>query len=223
MTITKVIMHNSISLDGSFTDFEVNMELHYEIASRYKADANLIGSNTIVTGIEIYGGEIPPENEADFKKPDRLAALPYWIIADTKGITKGMLHTCRSFEYCKDVIVLISQQTNEDYINYLKERDYEYIVCGNEHTDFKKALSILSTNYGIKTVLVDSGPTLNRVLFSQGLVDEISLLISPKIVGRRSNKLLTNLNMRKNNIDLELLACEGFGNGLVLLRYKVLK
>ena len=40
----KLIMHNSISLDGSFTDFEVNMGLHYQIASTYKADASLIGS-----------------------------------------------------------------------------------------------------------------------------------------------------------------------------------
>ena len=223
MATIKVIMHNSTSLDGSFTDFEVNMGLHYEIASRYKADASLIGSNTIVTGIEIYGGEIPPENETDFKKPDRLATLPYWVIADTKGVTRGMLHTCRSFEYCKDVIVLISHQTNEDYVNYLKERDYNYIVCGNEYIDFKKALNILSTNYGIKTVLVDSGPTLNGVLFSQGIVDEISLLISPTLVGRKSNKLLANINMGNNNVDLELLICEGLDNGLVLLRYKVLK
>jgi hypothetical protein len=51
------------------------------------------------------GGEIPPENEADFRKPDRSVALPYWVIVDTKGITQGLLHTCRSFEFCKDVIV----------------------------------------------------------------------------------------------------------------------
>jgi len=121
MAINKVIMHNSVSLDGSFTDFEVNMELHYQIANRYKADANLIGSNTIVTGIEVYGGEIPPESDADFKKPDRGVSLPYWVITDTNGITKGMLHTCRSFEFCKDVIVLVSQKTSGDYINYLRQ------------------------------------------------------------------------------------------------------
>ena len=168
-------------------------------------------------------GEIPPENEADLKKPDRLASLPYWVIADTKGITRGMLHTCRSFEYCKDVIVLISQQTNENYIDYLKERDYDFIVCGNEQIDFKKALSILSKNYGITTILIDSGPTLNGLLLSQGIVDEISLLISPTIVGKKSNKLLAGLNSGKNNLDLELLACEGLNGGLVLLKYKVLK
>ena len=219
----KTIMHNSISLDGSFTDFEVNMGLHYQIANNFKADANLIGSNTITAGIEIYGGEIPLESEADFTKPDRSVTLPYWVIVDTKGITKGLLHTCRSFEFCKDVIVLISQQTNEDYMNYLKERDYDYLVCGTEHIDYGKALSALSTKYGIKTILIDSGPTLNRVLLSKGLIDEISLLVSPILVGCKSDKLLANINNGSKNINLKLLACENIEKELVLLRYDVLK
>jgi 2,5-diamino-6-(ribosylamino)-4(3H)-pyrimidinone 5'-phosphate reductase len=219
----KVIMHNSISLDGSFTDFEVNMGLHYQIAGKYNADANLIGSNTIKTGIEIYGGEIPPEKEADFTKPERNMALPYWIIVDTKGITQGLLHTCRSFEFCKDVIILISQRTNEDYINYLKERNYDYLVCGNEYIDYEKALSALNTKYGIKTILIDSGPTLNGVLLSKGLIDEISLLVSPFLVGGKSDKLLAHLNNESTNINLKLLACEDVEKELVLLRYEVLK
>ncbi|MFC1986262.1 RibD family protein [Chloroflexota bacterium] len=219
----KIIMHNSLSLDGSFTDFEVNMGLHYQVAGTYKADANLIGSNTIKTGIEIYGGEIPPETESDFKKPDRSIALPYWVIVDTKGITKGLLHTCRSFEFCKDVIVLISQNTNDDYINYLKERNYDYLVCGNKYIDFEKALSALSTKYGIKTILVDSGPTLNGLLLRKGLIDEISLLVSPILVGSKSDKLLAHLNNGSTNTNLKLLACEGVETELVLLRYEVLK
>jgi len=223
MAMTKVIMHNSISLDGSFTDFEVNMGLHYQIASTYKADANLIGSNTIKTGIEIYGGEIPPENKGDFTKPNRSVDLPYWVIADTKGITQGLLHTCRSFEFCKDVIVLISQQTNEDYTNYLNERNYDYLVCGNKHIDFKKAFSALSTKYGIRTILIDSGPTLNGVLLNKGLIDEISLLVSPTLVGGKSDKLLAHLNNGSTSINLKLLACEDVKKEFVLLRYEVLK
>ena len=154
VAINKVIMHNSVSLDGSFTDFEVNMGLHYQIAGRYSADASLIGSNTIQAGVKDYGEEIQPENKADFVKPHRDAALPYWIIADTKGITKGLLHTCRSFEFCKDVIVLISQQTKKDFIHYLSERNYDYLVCGDKHIDYEEAFGNLSKIYGIKTVLV---------------------------------------------------------------------
>ena len=223
MSIVKVIMHNSVSLDGSFTDFEVNMGLHYQIAGRYRADASLIGSNTIKTGIEIYGREIPLENEADFNKPDRDAALPYWVIVDTKGIAKGLLHTCRSFEFCKDVILLISEQTGEDYINYLKERNYDYLVCGDEHIDYEAAVGALNTNYRIETVLIDSGPTLNGVLLGKGLVDEISLLVSPVLVGGRSDKLLAHLNTDGQNVKLKLISCENMEKEYLLLRYEVLK
>ncbi|MFC1956153.1 dihydrofolate reductase family protein [Chloroflexota bacterium] len=223
MPIPKIIMHNSVSLDGSFTDFDVDMELHYQIASRYQADANLIGSNIIKSGIEIYGGEIPPENEADFTKPDRDPALPYWVIVDTRAINQGLLHTCRSFEFCKDVIVLISRQTSKDYIDYLNERDYDYLVCGNEHVDYEKAFNILNTKYGVKTILVDSGPTLNGLLLGRGLIDEISLLVSPVLVSTKSDKLLAHLNFEIQNVNLELLTCEDLDKGHVLLRYKVLR
>ena len=219
----KTIMHNSVSLDGSFTDFEVNMGLHYQIASRFKADANLIGSNTIKSGIEIYGGEIPPENELDFQKPDRDTSLPYWIIVDTKGITKGLLHTCRSFEFCKDVIVLISQKTSQDYINYLKERNYDHLMCGNEYVNFEKALSDLKLQYGIKTILIDSGPTLNGVLLSNGLIDEISLLVYTVLVRNNQDKLLANLNTEDQNINLELLSYELLDKNFMLLKYQVQK
>lgn len=218
----KIIMHNSVSLDGSFTNFDVNMGLHYQIARRYEADAHLIGSNTIKTGIDIYSGEIPPENESDFIKPNRDAGLPYWVIVDTKGITKGLLHTCRSFEFCRDVIVLVSNKTNEDYINYLKERSYDYLICGNEHIDFEKACSVLSGKYGVRTILVDSGPMLNGVLLNIGLIDEMSLLVFPILVGGKSDKLLTYLNMGNQNVHLELLAHEYLDEGTMLLRYKVL-
>ena len=223
MPVPKIIMHNSVSLDGSFTDFDVDMGLHYQIASRYKADANLIGSNTIKTGIQIYGGEIPQENEADFTKPERDPSLPYWVIVDTKGITQGLLHTCRSFEFCKDVIVLISQQTSKDYVDYLSKRHYDYIVCGKDYVDYEKAIYDLNTKYGIETILVDSGPTLNRLLLGRGLINEISLLISPVLVGTKSDKLLAYLNLDSQNVNLELLTCEDLDKGYVLLRYKVLR
>ena len=64
---TNLILHNSISLDGSLTNFAVDMELHYRIAGEYKPDAHLIGSNTIQTGIKLYGSS-KPERKNDFKK-----------------------------------------------------------------------------------------------------------------------------------------------------------
>jgi len=52
--LPKIILHNSISIDGSLTNFEPNMGLHYQIAGNYKPDIHLIGSNTIKKHLNFY-------------------------------------------------------------------------------------------------------------------------------------------------------------------------
>ena len=222
MAKPRVIMHNSVSLDGSATNFEVNMGLHYQLAGEYKQDIHFVGSNTIKTGMEQYLEEIPPEDESDFKKPEKNTDQAYWVIPDTRGILRGLLHTCRRDQFCPDVIILVSDTTPEDYIQYLEERHYDYIVCGDDHVDYEKAFEILNKNYGAKTVLVDAGPVLNGILLEKGLIDEISLLVMPELVGKKSLYMFSGLNLEERNIELELLESRVIENSYVLLRYRVL-
>ena len=66
-----IILHNSVSLDGSLINFDVNMKLHYQIAGGYEPDAHLIGSNTIIDGIKLYGNP-SKEKKEDFIKHYRI-------------------------------------------------------------------------------------------------------------------------------------------------------
>ena len=218
--LPKVIIHNSVSLDGSLTDFEPNMELHYQIAGKYKPDVHLIGSNTVKVGAELYGEGVPLEEAKDFEKPKRDESLPYWVIPDTKGALEGLLHTCRRFEFCKDVIVLVSEQTPKKYIEHLKERNYGYYVVGEKHVDLEKALELLSAKYGVKKVLADTGKVLSNLLLNQGLASEISLLIHPVIVGNKSYNIFANVS---EDVSLKLDKAEILGKGYVWLVYKVSK
>ncbi|MCW4045195.1 MAG: hypothetical protein NWE94_06735 [Candidatus Bathyarchaeota archaeon] len=118
----KVIVHNSVSVDGSLTNFVPDMGLHYQIAGSYKADVHLIGSNTVRVGLDLYGGGVPAEERKDFEKPERDRSLPLWVIPDSAGTLKGLLHACRRFEYCRDIVVLVSEETPEEYIAYLREK-----------------------------------------------------------------------------------------------------
>jgi 2,5-diamino-6-(ribosylamino)-4(3H)-pyrimidinone 5'-phosphate reductase len=194
------------------------MGLHYQIAGNYNADTHLIGSNTVKVGVELYGGAVPPEEKKDFEKHERAENLPYWIISDTKGILKGLFHTCRRFEYCKDIILLSSEETPREYVSHLKERDYEYHIVGKNHIDLEKALKLLSEKYKVRTILADTGRILGNLLLRLGFVSEISLLIHPVIVGEKSYNMFGNVN---KNIKLKLLKKETINNGCVWLVYNV--
>lgn len=74
-------------------------------------------------------------------------------------------------------------KTPEDYIGYLKERNYSIIVDGGEVIVFRAALDTLAMYYKVKTVLTDSGGGIARILIKEVLADEVTLLISPVIVG----------------------------------------
>ncbi|MCK5300554.1 MAG: dihydrofolate reductase family protein [Thermoplasmatales archaeon] len=212
-----IILHNSISLDGSLTNFEVNMELHYKIAAKYKPDAHLIGSNTIESGIKLYGNN-SSELKKDFNKPKRNKDLPYWIIIDTKGKLINHLHEIRRFEFCRDVIILISKETKNDYIEYLKLRNYDYHVVGGKKVIIKKSLKLLKTKYNIDKILTDTGRILGNILLQKDFVSEISLLIHPIIVG---DNVYTIFSDMLKSIDLELLKKEILHNNYIWVVYKI--
>jgi 2,5-diamino-6-(ribosylamino)-4(3H)-pyrimidinone 5'-phosphate reductase len=216
--LPKIIIHNSISIDGSLTNFDVNMGLHYQIAGNYKPDCHLIGSNTAKTGIESYGQGGTPEEMSDFEKPKRNNRLPYWVIIDTKGVLKGLLHNLRRFEYCKDVILLVSEKTPKEYIKYLQERNYDYHIVGKDCVALKKALILLADRYKVKTILTDTGRILSNLLLNQGFVSEISLLVHPIIVGEKSYNMFSTINKR---ITLRLVKKEMLEKEYVWLVYKV--
>jgi len=159
-------MFNTISVDGSIKDFELDLGLHYEVAGKIRADAHLIGSDTARIGVELFTENVPPEEPADFAKPVIKAVenRPFWVLSDAKGKLKGLLHVFRKSCYCKDVIVIVANKTPKDYINYLKERNYNIIIAGDENIDFRSALDRLGTHYNVKTVMTDSGGGLTSAL-----------------------------------------------------------
>ncbi|MDF1559145.1 MAG: dihydrofolate reductase family protein [Bacteroidales bacterium] len=212
-----IILHNSVTLDGSLTGFLPDMELHYRLAGSFQPDANLIGSETVITGQEMFGNGILNEEPGDFVTPVRDRRLPWWVIVDSGGRLKGMLHTCRRFEYCKDVILLVSELTPEDYIKHLVERKYRYICTGGEKVDLQAALSVLSKKYGVNRIVTDTGSILGNLLLDKQLVDEVSVLVHPMIKGIDSYNMFCNI---PSEVQLSLIKEEKFDNGCVWIVYK---
>jgi 2,5-diamino-6-(ribosylamino)-4(3H)-pyrimidinone 5'-phosphate reductase len=219
--LPRVVVFNSVSVDGAIKDFDVNIALHYEVLGQIGADALLAGSNTAKTGIELFMKTVPPEEPSDFAKPTMKAddQRPLWVIADSRGILQGLMHVHRKSGYAKDIIVLVSKSTPRDYLEYLAARKYDYIMAGSDHVDYKAALDELNKRYGVKTIVTDTGGVLFALLLEQGLVDEVQLLIAPEIVGQKAVNLFRSLN---HPVKLELKRVENIkGHALLVFSGRV--
>jgi len=217
----KVILHNTISLDGSLSGFEADLNIHYSLASSLKVDAYLVGSQTILEATD----EIPPEKDEQEKRPayDPTDIRPFWVVVDSQSRLKGLLHHYRKMEYIKDIIVLISQDTPKDYQEYLKERDYPFIKVGKGQVALDEAFGRLKSEFRIETLLTDSGPGLNNALLARNLVDEISLVIAPLILAQSHPKIFVGLDLDSSQVRLHALDSQNLGKDHIWLHYKVEK
>jgi 2,5-diamino-6-(ribosylamino)-4(3H)-pyrimidinone 5'-phosphate reductase len=221
--LPRIILHNTVSLDGRIDWFNPDVGLHYELASRWNFDAHLAGSNTIFNPAEA----IPEEDEETFKpqKKDPNDKRPLLVVPDSRGRVRNW-HVLRKAAYWRDMIALCVTSTPKKYLDYLQERHINYIIAGNDHVHLRKALEELNSRYGVKLILLDSGGTLNGILLREGLVDEVSILISPFLIGGTSLRSIfraRDLTSVEGVIRLKLLNVEKMKDDIIWLRYKVIR
>jgi 2,5-diamino-6-(ribosylamino)-4(3H)-pyrimidinone 5'-phosphate reductase len=216
----RVVLHNAVSADGRIDWFGPDIGLYYELASIWGADAVLSGSETIRIAEELF----PESDEPMPELPQGLPSpLPLLVVPDSRGRIRTW-QTLRRMPYWRDVVVLCSRSTPEDYMAYLNREEIDSITAGDDHVDLHEALEELNARYGIEIVRVDSGGTLNGALLRAGLVDEVSILIHPVLVGGttpRSFFRAPDLAAPDGVVPLRLISAEQIRDGIVWLRYEV--
>lgn len=179
-TLPRVILHNTVSVDGRRDWFSPDVGLFYELASHWKEDATLAGADTLLaSGAETDDAALDSaEPPAGIIEDGR----PLLVVPDSRGRIR-MWRSLLDSSYWRGGIALCSRTTEERHRDYLARIGVDCIVSGDDHADLHFALELLAVRYGVKTVRVDSGGTLNGVLLRAGLVDEVSILIEPCLVG----------------------------------------
>jgi len=218
----EVIIHNSVSLDHAVRGFEIDLGQHYSALLALEPGAVLAGSATAKSGIELFMNISEPETEADRHRPEVRPddRRPLCVIVDSRGVLNNLLHFYRNMEHTKDVVILVSEATPEDYLDYLREREYPFIRCGKDRVDLKGAIGALGERFGVTRVVSDTGPDLNDVLIREGIADTISLIVHPVVVGEGEKKLFGRAGGR---VALELQKAVPMEQGTVHLVYAVKK
>jgi 2,5-diamino-6-(ribosylamino)-4(3H)-pyrimidinone 5'-phosphate reductase len=182
-----VTLHNAVSLDGRLLEWGmVDMGLYYGLVGAFKEDATLAGAETLLAGAAHEGVSTDP--------PDAVPAeaatgdsKPLLVVPDSRGRIR-MWRWILSQAYWRGGVALCSSTTPQEHLAYLERAGVERITAGSVQVDMETALSELRTRYGVERVRVDSGGTLNGVLLKLGLVDEVSLLVAPVLMGDNSSR-----------------------------------
>jgi 2,5-diamino-6-(ribosylamino)-4(3H)-pyrimidinone 5'-phosphate reductase len=225
MTLPRVVLHNEVSIDGRMDTFSADMGLYYGLAGHWKAQAMLSGSATMLAAFPPDEGDAPQEEAPAPPARDPDEQRQWLVIVDSRGRLRGWPQI-RNQPYWRDVIVLCSRATPQAYVEDLHKREIEHIVAGEDGVDLQAALAELRARYGVELVRVDSGGVLNGALLREGLVHEISLILSPYLVGGttpRSFFVAPDLSSEEGVIDLRLTHVERVEENTLWLRYEIVR
>lgn len=112
------------------------------------------------------------------------------------------------------IIEVLTEQTDERYLSYLKSLNIPYIFAGKTEIDIGTALLKLK-NIGCETLLLEGGSVINGYFQRADAIDEISLVVAP-VVAENDDKPLFSDSVIS---DFELISAEVI-NGNTVLNYK---
>jgi len=179
---------------------------------RTQADAVMAGAGTIRT--ERYGpvvktDELRAKREREGVFPNPLAV-----------IVSGRLHIPVDVPLLQDPesrVVILTQ--SEDELTGHKA-NVEYLRSESGPFDLRPLMERLRSEYGVRSVLCEGGPTLNASLLPYGLVDELFLTIAPTIAGGENALTIVTGAPLPELMQLKLLWAMKDGSELYL-RYAV--
>ncbi len=221
MSQMHVVLHIQTSLDARATGFEIDMGTYYQLAETFEPDATISGADTFLAA------PIPeevPEGSYEVASNFPSCSRSVMAIVDSRGRVKNW-RAIKKQPFWKIPVSLCSRTTPEEHLEYLKREGIETIITGKDRVDLKKALKELQARFGLRTLRIDSGGTLSAVMLKGGLIDEISVMLSPCVVGNADSAHFINpiVSGLPKPCRLKLKHVEELDGGSIWLKYDVIR
>ena len=234
-----IFCHMMTSLDGKITGNYMETpesgpagDSFYEIAfgknRAYQHQGWLSGRVTTDDNFTFYKApeleiNAPAVPEGDFvaKKADM-----YYVSIDPSGRLGWESNTLTYGATTAHVLEVLTGRAANGYKAFLRKLGISYIIAGEETLDYGLALSRLKALFGIETLMLGGGGTLNWSFIQAGMCDEVSLVIAPCADG--STKTQTLFQVRDGlstdaPVGFTLKSAEALAGSAVWLRYTVNK
>ena len=205
-----IICHMTTSIDGKVTgeflslpESEAAVEAYYEINRKYKADAYACGRVTMEGSFT--GGfqpDLTPFLDAKVERTDYIAdteANFFAVAFDRKGRlgwTDSRIHDeDPGYDDAHIINVMCEELVSDAYLAYLKRIGVSYLFAGKTELNLLLAAEKLKALFGIETLLLEGGSVINGAFQREGLVDELSLVVSPVVAGKEDKPLFDGSGM----------------------------
>jgi len=212
-----VILNAAMSLDGKIATYTGDSrmsspaDLRRVHRLRASVDGIMVGMRTLLRD--------DPKLTVKFARGRK----PHRIIVDSNAqtpLTSYVVRTAREIP----TIVAVTSRAPKTRIEILERRGVKVFVCGKGSLVSLKILLQTLRKLGIRKILLEGGGALNWSMVSNGLVDEISVAITPRILGGEEAVTLVEGKGSprvKDGFKLKLLNTAKYGPDLIV-RYKVL-
>jgi 2,5-diamino-6-(ribosylamino)-4(3H)-pyrimidinone 5'-phosphate reductase len=170
-----VTLSAAVSLDGKIAtktgDSEISSRQDKVRVHRLRArsDAILVGKNTVQKDDPLL-----TVRYAKGKNPTR-------IILDSRAEISTSSRIVKTSQLIPTIIA-VSKKAPKKNLSNLAKYPVKIITTGKDKVEIKKLLGILYKE-GIKTILLEGGGTTNWDFVNKGLVDEVIVTVSPRLVG----------------------------------------
>jgi 2,5-diamino-6-(ribosylamino)-4(3H)-pyrimidinone 5'-phosphate reductase len=212
-----VILNAAISLDGKIATYTGDSrmsspaDLRRVHGLRASVDGIMVGMRTLLRD--------DPKLTVKFAKDRK----PQRIIVDSNAKTPLTSYVVRTAKEIPTVVAVTSRAPKKR-IEILERRGVKVLVCGKGPLVSVKILLQTLGKLGIRKILLEGGGALNWSMLSNGLVDEVLVAITPRILGGEEAVTLVEGKgspLVKDGVKLKLLNTAEYGPDLVV-RYKVI-
>lgn len=116
--------------------------------------------------------------EGDFVAGDE--TKPYFVALDIRGELGWESGRFANKGRAKaHVIEILTEAASLSYRSYLRKRGVSYIIAGKTELDCEMAMEKLHRLFGIEKLLICGGGAADWTFLQAGMVDELSLVLSP--------------------------------------------
>jgi 2,5-diamino-6-(ribosylamino)-4(3H)-pyrimidinone 5'-phosphate reductase len=214
----KIVINAAMTADGKIATrkgnsaISSNADLRRVHQLRNSVDAIMVGISTVLTD--------DPQLTVRFGTAG--SRSPARVVVDSTGKIPSSSRLLKKANEI-NTIVATSKRITFDNIRRIESTGAKVLVAGRNKVELRKVFRILE-KMGYKRILVEGGGELNWSVLKLGIVDELTITISPRIIGGRSATTLVEgegCNRISEGMPLKLRDLKRHANGEIILFYEL--